>query len=213
MIYYDAFDTWGDSFGEFVLPLIGQKYLDQLGNADFEYIEDAGEFVSGITGVKRISSEIFNWVSRNEFCVFHGTRLLPSELKSLIAVGLKPLEALSRQERLSEIFSRHEDWGWVKEGLIEVLRDVGPRERDGRREQQIHFSLSKTGLVNGFNHYLTHGSEFDQRVASRLFSDDSGLRLLRSETTPYLVHVKISGQKLIQGAHPFFSYQDIVDMG
>lgn len=213
MIYYDKFQTWDVSFNDLVEPLIGLQNLTKLTTSGFEFIEDAGSFVSSLTGIELISSEILSWLTKNEFCVFHGTRLLPKEVASIRELGLQPLTALSRQERLSEVFGNHDDWEVVKENLTEVLDDVGPKEKQGRREGQVHFSLSRSGLVNGFDHYLTHGSEFDQHVASRLFPDNSGLRLLQSKTVPYLVHVKMSGEDLVKGAHPHFSYQDVIEMG
>lgn len=213
MICYDEFETWEDSFGDLVKSLIGTQDLTKLTTTEFEYIEDAGVFVSSLTGIDLISAEILSWLTNNEFCVFHGTRLLPEEVASIQDAGLKPLTALSRQERLSKIFGDHDDWTNVKENLAEVLGDVGPKEKQGRREGQVHFSLSRSSLVNGFDHYLTHGSEFDQQVASRLFTDDSGLRLLQSRTIPYLVHVKMGGEDVVKGTHPHFTYQDVVEMG
>lgn len=213
LIYYDKFQTWEASFDDLVEPLIGPQNLTKLTTSEFEFIEDAGDFVSSLTGIKSISVEILSWLTKNEFCVFHGTRLLPKEVASIHDVGLQPLAALSRQDRLSEIFGNYDDWEIVKENLADVLGDVGPKQKQGRREGQVHFSLSRSGLANGFDHYLTHGSEFDQHVASRLFPDDSGLRLLQSRTVPYLIHVKMSGEDLVKGAHPHFSYQDVIKMG
>lgn len=181
--------------------------------SEFEYIEDAGEFVSDITGVTAISTEILNWLYRNEFCVFYGTRLLPKELKSLEDVGLQPLVAIERKERLCEIFENHAGWHSVKEEIDKVIYDVGPKEKQGRREGQVHFSLSRSGLVNCFDHYLRYGSEFDQHVACRLFGDDSSKQLLKTTTTAYLVSVSMNGEDLVRGAHPHFSYQDVIEMG
>ena len=120
---------------------------------------------------------------------------------------------LTGNKRLREILARHPIWYSVKNRLREVIDDVGPKEKQGRRQGQVHFSLSRSGLVNGFDHYLTHGSEFDQHVVQRLFGDQSGLELLNSETVPVLVHVSFSGEQLIQGAHPHFSYSDVMGMG
>lgn len=47
----------------------------------------------------------------------------------------------------------------------------------------------------------------------RLFGDLSGLQLLNSETVPVIVHVQVSGEELIRGAHPYFSYSEVMDMG
>lgn len=213
MIYYDKIETWEGSFGDLVVGLVGKEVVDNLASSNFEYIEDAGDFVVSHTDIKTVSSEIQGWLKAGEFSVFHGTRLLPEEIPSVQQNGLRPLVATDREERLKEILVRHPKWYSVKDRLGEVLEDLGPKEKQGRRQGQVHFSLSRSGLVNGFDHYLTHGSEFDQHVVQRLFGDQSGLQLLNSQTVPVLVHVHINGEELIRAAHPYFSYSDVMGMG
>lgn len=213
MLHYDKFETWERSFCDLIFHQLGEGAVNSLASANFEYIEDAGDFVVNHSDIETISAEIHDWVRAHEFCVFHGTRLLPEETLSVQQKGLRPLVATDREQRLRKILSRHPKWGSVENRLLEVLEDVGPKEKQGRRQGQVHFSLSRSGLVNGFDHYLTHGSEFDQHVVQRLFGDQSGLELLNSETIPVLVHVCFSGEQLIQGAHPHFSYSDVVEMG
>lgn len=187
--------------------------MNNLASSNFEYIEDAGDFVVNQSDIETVSTEIQGWLWAHEFCVFHGTRLLPEEILSVQQNGLLPLVATDRERRLRKILARHPRWYSVENRLLEVIEDVGPNEKQGRRQGQVHFSLSRSGLVNSFDHYLTHGSEFDQHVAHRLFGDQSGLEPLHSETVPVLVHVSFSGEQLIQGAHPHFSYSDVVGMG
>lgn len=213
MIYYDEFQTWERSFGDLMARLIGEKALNDLSSSNFEFIEDAGDFVVSHSHIKTASSEIQGWLLAQEYCVFHGTRLLSEEIHSVQYEGLRPLVAADRENRLREILERHPRWLSVEDKLLEVIEDVGPKEKQGRRQGQVHFSLSRSGLLNGFDHYLTHGSEFDQHVVQRLFGDQSGLELLSSETVPVLVHVSISGEQLIQGAHPHFTYSDVIGMG
>ncbi|WP_157935879.1 hypothetical protein [Paracoccus zhejiangensis] len=213
MIYYDEFGTWEASFGDRMRDLVGQPTIDGLIASDFRYVEDAGDFISKSTNIETISTAIGEWLEENEFCIFHGTRLLPEEKRSVVRDGLRPLAATDREARLKEIFSSHPSWVSVEGNLASVIEDVGPGEQQGGREGQVHFSLSRAGLVDGFNHYLTHGSEFDQCVARRLFPDGTGLQLLEARTDPVLVHVRIEGIELIKGAHPYFSYREIVEMG
>ncbi|SHF84586.1 hypothetical protein SAMN05444273_1183 [Litoreibacter ascidiaceicola] len=213
MIYYDKFQTWEKSFGDLLVRLVGEEALNDLSSSNFEFIEDAGDFVVSRSDITTVSHEIQGWLLAQEFCVFHGTRLLSEEILSVQQKGLRPLVAADREQRLREILGRHRRWASVEDKLLEVIEDVGPKEKQGRRQGQVHFSLSRSGLVNGFDHYLTHGSEFDQHVVQRLFGDQSGLELLSSETVPVLVHVSISGEQLIQGAHPHFTYSDVVGMG
>ena len=213
MIYFDSFETWSGSFGELITDLVGKEVVDNMAVLQFEDVEDAGEHVANLSTIRAISTAIEKWLRQGEFCVFHGTRLLPEEILSVEKEGLRPLLASERKHRLRKILKRHPKWHSVKHKLDKVLEDVGPKEKQGRREGQVHFSLSRSGLVNYFNHYLTHGSEFDQHVVQRLFDDKSGLRLLSSETRPVLVHISISGDELIRGAHPHFGYNDIIERG
>ncbi len=213
MIYYDNFETWERSFRDIVVDLVGSEVVDRLAALNFEYVEDAGGYVASHTNILSISSAIQDWLQRREFCVFHGTRLLPEEILSVQRKGLRPLVASDRESRLREILEPHPKWSSAKDRLGEVLQDVGPKEKQGRREGQVHFSLSRSGLVNGFDHCLTHGSEFDQHVVQRLFGDQSGLKLLNSQTTPVLIHVRIDGEELVKGTHPYFSYSDVIEMG
>jgi hypothetical protein len=213
MIYYDEFRTWKDSFSDVIQDVVGNKVVENLSSSTFEFIEDAGDFVASHTDIETISSQIHKWLLENEFCAFHGTRLLPEEIDSVQQNGLLPLVAADREHRLRRILERHPKWRSVEDKIGEVILDVGPRAKQGRREGQVHFSLSRSGLVHGFDHYLTHGSEFDQHVVQRLFDDQSGLELLKTETAAALIHVRMSGEDLVRGAHPFFSYLDVVGMG
>lgn len=213
MIYYDRFETWATSFGDSMDDLVDRHTRLQLASTEFEFIEDAGDFVSQAAGTREISIRVRNWILEREFCVFHGTRLLPDEVSSINACGLKPLIASHREERIRKILRNHEKWKIYDGDLAHTIYKVGPGEKVGRREGQIHFSLSWSGLVKGFNHYLEYGSEFDQRVSQLLLGDDSGLNLLRANTSAYVVHVRMTGKEIIEGAHPYISYDDVVEIG
>lgn len=213
MIHFGDFETWKGSFGDLVVGLVGKEPLNNLISSDFEYVEDAGDFVVKHSDIITASTEIQGWLRANDFCVFHGTRVLPDEIRAVQQKGLRPLVATERAQCLIEILERHPKGHSVEDRLPEVLEDVGTKEKQGRRQGQVHFSLSRSGLVNGFDRYLTHGSEFDQHVVQRIFGDQSGLQLLNSETVPVLVHVQVNGEELIGGAHPHFSYSEVMDMG
>ena len=213
MIVFDNFESWNESFRDVVVRLLGKEALGKLASSKFEYIEDAGDFVVDCSDIESVSTEIEDWLRSHKFGVFHGTRLLSEEIFSVQQEGLRPLVATDREERLRKILSRHPKWLSVESRLPEVLEDVGPREKQGRRQDQVHFSLSRSALLNCFDHYLAYGSEFDQNVVQLLFGDKSGLQLLNFETAPVIVHVCFSGEQLIQGAHPHFTYSDVVGMG
>ncbi len=63
-------------------------------------------------------------------------------------------------------------------------------------------------MTQSFNHYLTHGSEFDQRVAHELLGIE-GTDLLRRDGRPRLIHVAVPGNAALDAAHPYFDIEDI----
>ena len=139
MIHYDRFETWEKSFGDMVVRLIGEEAVKHLASSNFEFIEDAGDFVVNHSDCKAASTAIQSWLLAQEICVFHGTRLLPEEILSVQQKGLCPLVAADREQRLREILRRHPRWRSVENRILEVIEDVGPKEKQGRREGQVHF--------------------------------------------------------------------------
>jgi hypothetical protein len=63
-------------------------------------------------------------------------------------------------------------------------------------------------LVNSFNHYLTHGSEFDQYTAYALLGDD-GAALLARNGKRRVVQFEVPGQEALNASHPHFSIEDL----
>jgi hypothetical protein len=55
--------------------------------------------------------------------------------------------------------------------------------------------------VHGFSHYITHGSEFDQRATQYLFDSDA-LSLLAEYGEPTLVTLAIPGEIAFAAANP-----------
>lgn len=126
MIYYDDFKSWGHSFGNQIVDLVGKEALLRLASSNFEYIEEAGDLIVFHTDILSIATQIEGWFRKSDFCVIHGTRLLPEEVISIQQFGLRPLVASEREQRLVKILERHPKWNSLKGRLGEVLEDVGP---------------------------------------------------------------------------------------
>jgi hypothetical protein len=116
---------------------------------------------------------------------YHGSRLTQDEVASIREIGLIPLVAAARRSRLARAFSTHPRWTNVADQLDAAIHAHGAGERAGRREAQVHLTLSRSGLTGSFNHYLTHGSEFDQHVAYALLGQE-GKDLLATDGEPVL---------------------------
>ena len=93
IIYYDQFETWEVSFSDLVVGLVGKAVVDNLASLNFEYFEDAGDFVVSHTDIRTASTEIQGWLRARDFCVFHGTRLLPEEILSVQKKRAAPLSS------------------------------------------------------------------------------------------------------------------------
>ena len=107
-------------------------------------------------------------------------------MSNLRTNGLVTLEASSRRERLSRALSRHPRWTKVAAQLDDAINVIGPGNAVGRRKGQVYLTLSYAGLMKGFNHYLTHGAEFDRHVASELLGEEER-------------------EAALAAAHPFFT--------
>lgn len=66
--------------------------------------------------------------------------------------------------------------------------------------------------MNGFNHYLTHGSEFDQRVAHALLGEE-GEDLLGKDGTPIVLKFGVPGAVALGAAHPFSGIENVRNRG
>ena len=76
----------------------------------------------------------------------------------------------------------------------------------------MHLTLSRSGLVNGFNHYLTHGSEFDQRVAHALLGAN-GKDLLKADGWPTLVCTAVPGDVALKAVNRYWTVDERLARG
>ena len=89
---------------------------------------------------------------------------------------------------------------------------MGWAPKAGRREGQVHLTVSRSGLVNSFNHYLTHGSEFDQRVAQDLLGSD-GTELLRRDGRARVLRLAVPGNAALDATNRFFTVEERLARG
>jgi hypothetical protein len=139
-----------------------------------------------------------------------GTRSIDAEVASVVAIGLLPLSAVARRERLIRALSKHPDWGRFAPNLDATINSKGLSDSEGRREGKVYLTLSRSGLTDSFNHYISHGAEFDQGVVRKLMGEE-GLELLARDGKPRLVHVGVPGGRALEGAHPYFDIETTRD--
>ncbi|WP_435403462.1 hypothetical protein [Halomonas sp. MA07-2] len=212
MIEFDAIDVWGDQLDDVLRPIVSIAALEKIRAQKFEYVEDARQMLFELSERDEIVEAILVWLLSGTLAAYHGSRLTDEDVAEIQRNGLRPLSSHRRRERLTRALSPHPRWADAEARLDSVLEAHGKGERAGRREGQVHLTLSRSGLLNSFNHYLTHGAEFDQHVAENLLGQE-GVDLLGFDGKPRIIKVAVPGAEALASAHPFFSIDDLRKRG
>lgn len=211
-IDFDAIEDWATLLRSVLQDLLPQDIEYLLVSRRPEFVEDALAILFEHADRDAVIDATLDWVRSGEIVGCHGTRLTPEEVESIRELGLLPLDASARRIRLTRALSGHPQWQSVASRLDEALDEHGRGQRAGEREGQVHLTLSRSGLVNDFNHYLSYGSEFDQHVAHYLLGD-GGKDLLREDGTPTLLKFAVPGAVALDVANPFFGIDDMRRQG
>ncbi len=207
MLDFDDNRTWGPLLTATVGDLISEAVVERLVSAAPKFIEDALDVLFSCTNREAIIEAMLVWIRSTKIAGYHGSRLTDSEADSIQAHGLVPLDAQARRTRLRRALSSHPRWSDVADQLNATLHEhSGTQGKAGGREGQVHLTLSRSGLINSFNHYLTHGSEFDQRVAHALLGHD-GKELLRGDGRARIIRVAVPGEDALNAANWIFSVE------
>jgi hypothetical protein len=201
-IDFDEIKDWGPWVGEIVVGLGRPGLKAKLAASDPDFIEDARDLVLDELGRKACVDAVAIGLRDRRVRLHHGTRVGPSELDALHQQGLRPLATTDREEVLGAALAGHPRWSKVRQNLAAALRLFGAGYRAGRREDGfVHACFSRSGLIRGCDHYLTHGAEVDGHVAHHLFGDFSGHKYLRQGRMPYLISFEVPFDVAAQGSH------------
>lgn len=208
---FDCIDAWAPALESVLAPLLGSADAE-MRRMKPRSVEDSLAMLLAYGRREPVIRETLLWIRSSALYAFHGSRLVPEEVDSIRASGLRPLAASQRSARLTRALSSHPNWPSVAPKLNQALQQFGPGKRSGGREGQVHLTLSRTGLSDGFNHYLKHGAEFDQHVAEHLLGQD-GLALLAADGDPLILRIAVPGHKALEGAHVYFSVEEVLAQG
>ena len=212
MLDFDDIDNWAPDLANALRRYVPEPIALKVAAAAPVYVEDARDLLLNLADREAIIDATLSWIRSTKVVGYHGSRLVNSDIASIRRDGLVPLNAESRRGRLTRVLSRHARWHAVKHQLDAVIESHGEGGAAGSREGQMHLTLSRAGLTEDFNHYLTHGSEFDQRVASALL-DSEGEELLAQDGESTLVQVAVPGSLALAAAHPYLGIDDLRAQG
>ena len=212
MIDFDDIDIWGPTLTGALRAVVSEAGFDSLLAAVTEAIEDDHDPLRGLPNREAIINATITWVRSAKIAGYHGTRLTHAEADSMRVKGLLPLKACGHRERLERALSRHKRWPEVADRLEATLRAYGPGKCAGNRENQVHLTLSRSGLIRGFNHYLTHGAEVDQHVAYELLEEE-GKELLRQDGEATEIKVAVPGPNALDSGNFISPIEDVLARG
>lgn len=213
MIDFDKIDDWLPELERVLARSVSSGTLSAMRCAKPEYVEDAMSALFELAGRDTVIDATLAWLRSSTIAGYHGTRLTDQEVSRIRSEGLLPLDAARRRVRLVRALSVHPNWIDDTGNRIDaVLEEYGPKGWAGNREGQAHLTLSRAGLVHGFNHYLTHGSEFDQHAARALLGDE-GVASLAHDGKGRLIQFAVPGQQALSASHPYFSIEDLRSRG
>ena len=155
MLDFDSNCTWVPLLTNAIGSLMSHAARERILAEKPELIEDALRLLFSCAKRERIINATLKWIRTDTVTGYHGSRLIDSEVESIRSRGLLPLEAPTRRKRLIRTLSRHARWN--PETLNAALVMYGESNKAGRRERQVHLTLSRCGILHDFNHYLTQG--------------------------------------------------------
>jgi hypothetical protein len=203
---FDAIEVWGPELEHELANVIPASASAVLAGTRHEFVEDARDQLLEMVNSSRAEmvSRITAWIEAQSVVVYHGSRLTDDEVLRIKQEGLRTLCARQRIPRLKAILSSHGSWNEIEpqlEATVDAFGRFGVQNGYGQREGQVHATLSRAGLVQSFNHYLTEGPEFDTHVAHRLLGEE-GVDLMRAHGVPVLVHLHVPGQVALKATDP-----------
>jgi hypothetical protein len=212
IIDFDKIDDWAPRLTLALSDLVPSSVQQKLAATAPKYVEDAGAVLFGLTSRCSVITATLAWIRSSVIASYHGTRLTAAEVASIRAIGLIPLKAEDRRNRLIRALSQHPAWPSVRDQLDMAIHKHGPGGAAGGREGQVHLTLSRVALLNSFSHYLSHGSEFDQHVAHALLGSD-GTDLLARDGEPMVIRVDVPGERALEATHRYSSVEEMQARG
>jgi hypothetical protein len=203
MFDFDSVGIWGTSLAQHLSAVVTRDAGSLIRLRNPQYMEDAVDVLfAELCDRRDFVRAVSEWLKAQTVAAYHGSRLEDPDVEDIRQQGLLTLTAANRKPYLTKKLGSHRRWEEIHSRIDGVLECLGPSNRAGTREGSVHATISRGALLNGFNHYLTHGSEFDQHAASMLVGEDYK-EVLAQYGKPRLVTLAVPGSIALEAANPF----------
>ena len=203
----DSFAEWSPSFMAAQEKNASESVRKQMAETPPDLLEEALQKLFDLATRENVVAATLNWIRSKTIAAYHGSRLTDLEAVSVKTNGLIPLEKSARRVRLKRALSRHRRWSEVADKLDSLIATCAIG-----REGRVTLAFSRSALTDDYNHYLTHGSEFDQCVAEHLLGQE-GLDLLAIDGRRTLIQVAVPGATALDAANPHRTADEIAAQG
>jgi hypothetical protein len=150
MLDFDNIDGWAPKFIAALGQLVPESVAPKLRSHKPDLVEDARDLLFNWTGRDGAIEITLALIRSEEIAGYHGSRLTGAEADSIRSNGLRTLNREDRRCRLTRALSSHAKWPEVACHLEGVIQDGGRGGAAGRREGQVHLTLSRAGLLDEF---------------------------------------------------------------
>ena len=100
VIDFDNIDDWASKMANALMAHLPRDIESKLLEARPKYIESASNRLFDLAGRDTIIDATLTWLRSETVSGYHGTRLTEAEVTSIRAVGLVPLRAETRRDRV-----------------------------------------------------------------------------------------------------------------
>ena len=146
LIDFDDIDQWGTELSAVLHPFLPASIASEMVASAPQYVEDALALLFTLLDRDTAIDTTVNWIRSTTVAGYHGSRLTDADIASIRAIGLIPLRAEARRFRLERALSRHPEWPAVVGRLDSAIHAHGQGGVAGRREEQVHLTLSKAEI-------------------------------------------------------------------
>ncbi len=185
-VNYDKLDTWLPRFSNHLASNKKQLDYDEYGYYHFN---------------DNLVDSAYEWLRKETFVCFHGTRLDKTMKNSIENHGLK-LGNLDDRERdisrsLPSLVETNDFTVKLKKSLLKYFQPnkSGNTYYNGK----IYFGISRNDFLNDFgaSHFCTKGSEMDRCVVKNAFGE-AAVNEMNANREPFLVWLTVPGNVLFQ---------------
>lgn len=199
LVDFDDTSTWLLDFDRYISRFLNSVKIQEICRKNKKHIECYYEEILETFGHLEVFRIVNLWVAKQEFLLFHATRLREDGRNNVELYGLKNFQDVDHWQNIKAVIQETS-----RSDLVDKKLDLARKsfeKHQARDNEAIFFGLSKKMLLSSCAaHYLTFGSE-TQVVILGESAGHSAKRHFLENSKPYFVAYSFLGQEVSQISH------------